>query len=547
MAKRKINNNLGGNQINYLDNPDVNSGVETDSIETYNVSADNIQVDQLVNSVYQNFENSDDRKLMLEGIEYYNNKSKIDDKKRFDHCGSAGKENTKLSNAKVHKNFMRKMTRQKVTFLLGKMYSIETKDDNYKQILEDRYFTKNMYRLIFNLTKEAIKEGINWINVYYDEKGELKFRRVPGNQVKVFWADREHTEIAQLIHYYEIEIYQGSEVRKATYADYYNNKGVIHYVKEDAGFVRDKERPKEEGNFTLMIPVQETVIDETTGISETKFKLDENGKIIFEPQQMVWDKLPWVPLKYNEEETSLLKYIRSYQDEYEALISAVVDIIKDIPDAIKVFKGYGGANLEELTDLIAQFRGILVDPDGDVDTLETKFDAASSNSILDRLRKDAYEDGAGVDMQSDNTGDKSGVGLKFLYSDLDLDSEELEQELNVFFEWLLFFIDYDIMRIDHKDYSEEEVTFKYQKTMIINESEKIDMINKSRDMIPDSILLPEHPFVDDVSAVEDAIEEEEKEAEEEMNKRIEQFNQQQEAPAGSLIQNPLAAEINTNS
>ena len=33
--------------------------------------------------------------------------------------------------------------------------------------------------MIFNLLKESIKEGINWINVYYDENGELQFRRIP--------------------------------------------------------------------------------------------------------------------------------------------------------------------------------------------------------------------------------------------------------------------------------------------------------------------------------------------------------------------------------
>lgn len=521
----KINNNIDTNQINYLDNEK-----QTDSIETYNVSADNIDVDELVNSIYNSFETSEERKLMLDGIEYYNNKSKIDNKKRFDHCGTASKENSKLSNAKMHKNFMRKLTRQKVTYLLGKIYSIETANDKYKQILEDRYFTKNMYRLIFNLAKEAIKEGINWINVYYDEKGELKFRRVPGNQVKVFWADREHTKISQLIHYYEIEIYKGSEKTKAIYADYYNSKGVIHYIKDQKGFRRDSERSKQEGNFTIMIPETEQKLDEKGNIVETQYKLDENGKIIFKPQMMVWDILPWIPLKYNEEETSLLQYIRSYQDEYEATFSSVIDIIRDIPDAIKVFKGYGGANLEELTELIAQYRSILVDPDGDVTTLDTKFDAQATNSVLDRLRKDAYEDGAGVDIQSDNTGDKSGVGLKFLYSDLDLDSEELEQELNVFFEWLLFFIDYDILRLDGQDFSEEEVTFKYQKTMIINEAEKIDMINNSRNMIPDSILLTEHPFVDDVSAVEKQIEKEKQKEEEQINKRIEQFNMNQKDP-----------------
>lgn len=527
MAKNrsKLNNNLGGDQIVYLENDEL-SNVEKAQIQTYNVSATNVTVDELVNTVYDNFNNSKKRKLMLEGISYYNNDSDIDKKVRYDHCGSRSKQNNKLSNAKMHKNFMRKLTRQKVTYLLGKPFSIDTDNEEYKKILEEEYFDKYMYRLVFNLLKEAIKEGINWINVYYNEEGKLCFRRIPGNQVKPFWADREHTKLSQLIHYYEIEVFEGSETKNVVYADYYSTSGVIHYIKKDEGFVRDSERPTEEGNFTLYVPETEDKTDKDGKIIEIVPKLDEDGNPILKPQQMVWDKIPWVPLKYNEEETSLLKYIKPYQDEYEKLISAIVDIIIDIPDAIKVFKGYGGADLEELTEKISQFRAVLVDIDGDVSSLDTKFDITASSSLLDRIRKDAYEDGAGVDMQSDNTGDKSGVGLKFLYSDLDLDSEELEQELNTFFEWLLWFIDFDINLKSNADYFEEEVTFSYNRTLIINESEQIDMINNSRDMLPDSVLLPKHPFVEDVTEVEEAIEEEEKEKEKQLEEEMKKFGNQ---------------------
>lgn len=538
--KGKLNNDLGGEQITYL-----NQESHKETIETYNVSADNIEVDKLVQKVYDEFNSSDERKLMLDGIKYYNNESEIDKKVRYDHCGSDGKINDKLSNAKMHKNIMRKLTRQKVTYLLGKMFSINTDNDQYKEILESEYFEKNTYRLIFNTLKEAIKEGINWINPYYDEEGKLCFRRVPGNQVKPFWADREHTKLDQLIHYYDVEVYKGDEKKTVTYADYYSKNGVIHYVKEDKGFVRDKERPRIEGNFSLMVPQTEDIKNDKGEIVETTYKLDEDGRIIFEPQEMVWDKLPWVPLKYNEEETSLLKYIRSYQDNYEKLISTVVDIVNDIPDAIKYFKGYSGADLAELTEKIAQYRAILIDPDGDVGSIETKFDITSVSSLLDRIRRDAYEDGAGADMQSDNTGDKSGVGLKFLYSDLDLDSEEIEQEMNVFLEWLLFFVDFDIQLKHHTDYSEEEVTFDYNKTLIINESEQIDMINNSRDMIPDKILLPKHPFVDDVSEVEKAIEEKELEDQKKMEEQMKMFgntpiNGNNQDPNQDPNQNPQA-------
>lgn len=520
----KLNNNLGGNQIVYLDQGETQA--VKDTIETYNVSANDIEVDKLVKTIYDEWNNSKERKLMLEGISYYDNETEINKKVRYDHCGTDASVNDKLSNAKMHKNIMRKLTRQKVNTLLGKPYSIKTDDDNYKKILEEEYFTKYMYRKIFNTTKEAIKEGINWLNAYYDENGTLQFRRVPGNQVRVFWADREHTKIAQLIHYYEIVVYKGSESKTSTYADYYSPNGVIHYVMEDSGFVRDKERPTEEGNFTLMVPQTEDIKNDKGEIVETTYKLDENGNIIFEPQQMVWDRIPWVPLKYNEEETSLLKYIKEFQDYYEKVFSAAVDVVIDIPNAIKVFKGYAGADLGELTRNIAKYRAVLVDPDGDANTLETDFNIDVFDKVLDRIRKDAYEDGGGVDMQSDKTGDKSGVGLKFLYSDLDLDLEELEQEMDVFFEWMLWFIDYDIRMKYNKDYEDVEVTFSFNKTNIVNESELISMINNSRDMIPDSILLPRHPFVEDVTEVEEAIEEQRLAEEEEMQKQMETYGSQ---------------------
>lgn len=520
MAKKRslmVNNNLGGNQITYIDNKDE---VTKDTIETYNVSANEIEVDKLVQTVYDEFNNSEERKLMLDGIKYYQNDSKIDEKVRYDHCGTDGAKNDKLSNAKMHKNIMRKLTRQKINTLLGKPYSIKTMNDKYKKILEDTYFTKYMYRKIYNTCKEAIKEGINWLNAYYDENGELQFRRVPGHQVKVFWSDREHTKISQLIHYYEIAIYKGDKATTAIYADYYSPNGVIHYIKEDKGFVRDSKRPKEEGNFKLMVPQTTDIVNDKGEVVEKTYKLDENGKIVFEPQEMVWDRIPWIPLKYNQEETSLLKYIRSHQDYYEQLLSAMVDVVIDIPNAIKYFKGYSGADLAELTQNIAKFRAVLVDPDGDVGSLETAFDGTTFGDLLDRIRKDAYEDGGGVDIQSDKTGDKSGVGLKFLYSDLDLDLGELEQEMDVFFEWLLWFIDFDIRVKGNGDFTEEEVTFEFNKTNIVNESERIQMINQSRDMIPDKVLLPKHPFVEDVSEVEAEIEAQRAAEEEEMEKQM---------------------------
>ena len=52
------------------------------------------------------------------------------------------------------------------------------------------------------------------------------------------------------------------------------------------------------------------------------------------------------------------------------------------------------------------------------------------------------------------------------------------------------------------------------------------MINSSRDMIPDEILLPKHPFVDDVTEVEDAIERQREAEDAELEKQMKLYGNQ---------------------
>ena len=102
--------------------------------------------------------------------------------------------------------------------------------------------------------------------------------------------------------------------------------------------------------------------------------------------------------------------------------------------------------------------------------------------------------------------------------------------MDVFFEWLLWFIDFDINMKHHQDYTEEEVTFQFNKTTIIDESELIDMINKSRDMIPDSLLLTRHPFVEDVSEVEEEMAKQEEEEQKKLEDQMKLFGNQPIVP-----------------
>src|SRR5690606_10254010 len=101
--------------------------------------------------------------------------------------------------------------------------------------------------------------------------------------------------------------------------------------------------------------------------------------------------------------------------------------------------------------------------------------------------------GRGVDTQSERFGgDKSGIALRFLYADLDMDANIIETEFQAALEQLKWFIDKDITNRTGKDYSREDVEFIFNRDIIINESEVIENASKSVGQISDETIIANH-------------------------------------------------------
>lgn len=54
------------------------------------------------------------------------------------------------------------------------------------------------------MVRQAVVSGINWFQVYYDEDGNLLFKRMPDYEIIPFWADADHTILDAVIRFYEI-------------------------------------------------------------------------------------------------------------------------------------------------------------------------------------------------------------------------------------------------------------------------------------------------------------------------------------------------------
>ena len=132
-------------------------------------------------------------------------------------------------------------------------------------------------------------------------------------------------------------------------------------------------------------------------------------------------------------------------------------------------------------------------------------------SFIEQLRKDIYEGGSCVDTQSEKFGtQESGVALKQLYADLDLDCSNIETEFKSSLEYFMFFYNNWVEMSTGKDYSDKEVEYVFNKTMTVNEKELIENCQASIEMLSQDTILSRHPYVNDVEDEKEKIDKEEK-------------------------------------
>lgn len=422
------------------------------------------------------FRRSLKRKWMVTGDKYYRVKNEVLDRKRYIIGeGGAKIEATNLANNKLAFGFIRKLVDQKTGYLLSKPLSVTTDGpDEYKAEL-DNYFGKAFLRQLKNLGKNAVNCGIAWLQVYYSEQGELKFKVIPSWECVPLWKDADHTELDGMIRFYKIEAYEARTKKEFDVIEFWDSKGVTKWV-ENNPF-----GPSEEwwGHYELLV--------------------NENAEDVV--KQMAWQRIPFIPFKYNDEEMPLVEVLKTLVDDYDNHVSDNSNNLEDLPNSIFVVKNYDGTNAGEMRRNLSQLRVVKISDPGDVKTLSLDIDTEAFSKQIEILRKDIYEFGRGVDTQSSAFGNSpSGIALRFLYSDLDMDANIIETEFQASLEQLLWFVDQHLANKTGKDYSDENVEFVFNRDILINESEAIQNARDSIGIESMETIVANHPWTTDVAA-----------------------------------------------
>ena len=436
-------------------------------------------------TVISEFEGSEFRKYMDTAWRYYKNDNDILEKKRQVIGRDAENnavlmESKVLTNNKLCHNFMKKLTRQKIGYMLGKPFTMSAnkEDDSRAEemfSLVKEYFGKDFFKLIKNVGRDSIVKGIGWIHVYYNEEGKLKFMRCAPEEVIPLWADSDHTELDAVIRKYTVEQYIMGQKKLLKFVDYYTKEGVYHYKYNDGGMlVSDEDKEALSANFSLKSVGQDGK-EQEIGVS--------------------WAKIPFIPFKYDPDEQSLLVRVKSLIDDYDKKTSGIADNVDDFPNSTTVVKNYDGASKEEFVHNKNQYRTIFVQGDGDARAMETPLNIEEVDKHLQRLREDIYEFGQGVNTADKDIRDTSGVALRFLYADLDMDCIDWGSECEWSLMLLIWFIQQDLIARGKGDFTDVYYSILFNTDVIINETETIQNCFTSAGIISGRTIADNHPWV----------------------------------------------------
>lgn len=407
-----------------------------------------------------------------QGEEYYYGNTDVNNKRRYYLLDGAKVDDFTKVNNKAINNYHKLLVDQKVGYSVGNPIVFNADDDNLTKLLND-LLGEEFDDTITELYLNASNKGVEWLHPYINRKGEFKYVIIPAEEAIPIWDSKRQRELVAFIRFYYIEDIDGNKIKRV---EYYTENDITYFIERGNSFI------------------QEFLYDEygkMTDIQEGHFRINN--------KEQGWGKVPFIPFKNNEKCVSDLTFYKSLIDIYDNNISTLADNLDEIQEVIYVLKEYPGTSLQEFIDNIRYYKSIKVDGGGGVDKLEINIPVEAKKELLDRLEKNIIIFGQGVNPESQNTGDKSGVALKFLYSLLDLKCSKTEKKFKKAIRELLWFVCEYLKISGSKSYDYKTVQITFNHSMIINEAEKIDMAAKSTGIVSDETIVSNHPWVEDVN------------------------------------------------
>ena len=425
------------------------------------------------------FINSKRRYEMLTGERYYRGIHDILFRKR-EIIGEGGKlqEVENLPNNKRIDNQYEKLVDQKINYLLGKPITFYTENEEYQKHLS-QICNFDFFRIMKKLGEDSINNGIAWLYPHYDSNGDFLFRVFEPTEILPIWRDEAHTILEFVIRVFIVQEWTGNSLEDIEKVEVYGVNGIEKYGYRYGSL-------KYEGH-------------------EDYFVSGENG--------YNWEKIPFIPFKFNSLEKPLIKRVKTLQDGLNKIISTFENNLDEDPrNTILILKNYDGQNLGEFRKNLAEVGAVKVKGDGGVESLSIEVNSENYTALLKIFKDAIIENGRGFNAKDDRLGSNPNeMNIQSMYADIDLDAAGMETEFKAGLEKLIYFINLHLFNTGAGDFEKEEVDIIFNKDILVNEAQTIDNCAKSLGLLSEETILSQHPWVKDVKVEIDRKRKEEKE------------------------------------
>lgn len=381
-------------------------------------------------------------------------------------------------------NFHGLLVDQKASYLFTAPPLFDTKDDELNELIANTLgdaYQKKAKDLCIN----ASNTGCAWVHYWFSEQG-FNWGVIPSEQIcPIFTNMLERKLVAALRMYKDID----DEGNEWEIYEIWNDKACECY----------------RSNGNIFEPFKAF----TVGLGAAA----KNSNTLFHSMGAV----PFIQFPNNNTNSNDLYKIKPLIDAYDKTFSGFLNDLDDVQQVIFVLTNYGGENLKEFLQDLKYYKAIQIENNGEgdksgVSTLSIDIPVDAREKMLELTRKAIFDLGQGVDPQQQGIDRTSGVAMKFLYSLLELKAGLLETEFRLSFG--------ELVRAICRYYGKEpkQIIQIWTRTAIRNDSELVDMCQKSAGIISEKTLLQNHPFVENA-------EDEQKEIEEEKSKAPDPYSQ----------------------
>ncbi len=400
-----------------------------------------ISDEDFVNLEIENYLSSKIYKMCLDARNYYKNKNDIWNKKRYYIENGEKKVAKGLENNIIAHPIFRELVDQKVNYLLSNDWDVD--NEELAEIFNDE-FRVNLNRA----SADAIKYRIGWL---FALPGAI-FKYIDGFKVLPTWTDESHNELEKLIRMYSIEVNENNEKKEIKYAELWTKEGVTTYKQNNDG------KYVFESNVSHLMEV------------------DENNQIK-KGSERNWEKIPFIYIKYNQDELPLIALIKSLIDKMDKTASDTQDLLSDLTNKMIVVSGAPGTDPKEVAINRKSYRIVVLPDQATYAEVGSDPDITAAKTWIEHLRSQVYIAGRGYDPLQAIGANASGEARRNLYTNLDLDVNQLEIGVLEGLKRCIWFINY----YPGSTYSiPEDTKIKFARNMLVNQSEQIDNALKAQ-------------------------------------------------------------------